>query len=171
VISTHDSPGSWVGSAEKDWGQPRTSGERLRRKTGGLSRSWVSLTTAGSATAMELSSSGGFLRRGGWPRGPKPSRPSFNSGAIDRTTEVGAWLCKVVPGYLQYHAVPGNSTGLRIFSRRVCWLWRTVEITRLPRRRSVPCWSKAISSCIRQRSSVRIPGRTVLRLDRIIGTM
>src|SRR5438094_874757 len=39
-----------------------------------------------------------------------------------RTTEVGAWLRKVVLGYFQYHAVPGNSTQLRIFSRRVCWL-------------------------------------------------
>ena len=27
-----------------------------------------------------------------------------------RTTEVGAWLRKVVLGYFQYHAVPGNST-------------------------------------------------------------
>ena len=31
-----------------------------------------------------------------------------------RTTEVGAWLRKVVLGYYQYHAVPGNSTDLRI---------------------------------------------------------
>ncbi len=36
-----------------------------------------------------------------------------------RTTEVGAWLRKVVLGYYQYHAVPGNSTQLCIFSRRV----------------------------------------------------
>src|ERR1700688_4617441 len=36
-----------------------------------------------------------------------------------RTTEVGAWLRKVVLGYYQYHAVPGNSTQLRIFNRRV----------------------------------------------------
>jgi RNA-directed DNA polymerase len=39
-----------------------------------------------------------------------------------RTTEVGSWLRKVVLGYYQYHAVPGNSTQLRIFCRRVCWL-------------------------------------------------
>ena len=31
-----------------------------------------------------------------------------------RPTEVGAWLRKVVLGYYQYHAVPGNSTQLRI---------------------------------------------------------
>src|SRR5213078_4415040 len=47
-----------------------------------------------------------------------------------RTTEVGAWLRKVVLGYYQYHAVPGNSTQLRIFQRRVCWLWRSVLIRR-----------------------------------------
>ena len=46
-----------------------------------------------------------------------------------RTTEVGAWLRKVVLGYYQYHAVRGNSTQLRIFSRRVCWLWRSVLVS------------------------------------------
>ena len=45
-----------------------------------------------------------------------------------RTSEVGAWLRKVVLGYYQYHAVPGNSTQLRIFRRRVGWLWRTVLV-------------------------------------------
>jgi hypothetical protein len=33
-------------------------------------------------------------------------------------------------GYYQYHAVPGNSTQLRIFRCRVCWLWRSVLIRR-----------------------------------------
>src|SRR3974390_982250 len=50
-----------------------------------------------------------------------------------RTTEVGAWLRKVVPGYYQYHAVPGNSTQLRIFCRRIGWLWRSVLIRRSQR--------------------------------------
>ena len=50
-----------------------------------------------------------------------------------RTSEVGAWLRKVVLGYYQYHAVPGNSTQLRIFCRRVCWLWRSVLIRRSQR--------------------------------------
>src|SRR5450432_2163882 len=50
-----------------------------------------------------------------------------------RTTEVGAWLRKVVLGYYQYHAVPGNSTQLRIFQRRVCWLWRSVLVRRSQR--------------------------------------
>ena len=50
-----------------------------------------------------------------------------------RTTDVGAWLRKVVLGYYQYHAVPGISTQLRIFSRRVCWLWRTVLVRRSQR--------------------------------------
>src|SRR6266851_2122169 len=50
-----------------------------------------------------------------------------------RTTAVGAWLRKVVLGYYQYHAVPGNSTQLRIFSRRVCWLWRSLLIRRSQR--------------------------------------
>ena len=51
----------------------------------------------------------------------------------DRTAEVGAWLLKVVLGYLQYHAVPGNSTQLRIFRNRVCRLWRGVLVRRSQR--------------------------------------
>ena len=50
-----------------------------------------------------------------------------------RTTEVGAWLRKVVLGYYRYHAVPGNSTELRIFSRRVGRLWRGVLVRRSQR--------------------------------------
>jgi hypothetical protein len=50
-----------------------------------------------------------------------------------RTTRVGAWLRTVVLGYYQYHAVPGNSTQLRIFQRRVCWLWRSVLVRRSQR--------------------------------------
>ena len=50
-----------------------------------------------------------------------------------RTAEVGAWLRKVVLGYYQYHAVPGNTTQLRIFQRRVNRLWRSVLIRRSQR--------------------------------------
>src|SRR5712664_727231 len=44
----------------------------------------------------------------------------------DPTRETGAWLRRVVLGYYQYHAVPGNSAQLRIFWRRACRLWRNV---------------------------------------------
>src|SRR5262250_1704145 len=47
-----------------------------------------------------------------------------------RTTEVGVWLRKVVLGFYQYHAVPGNTGQLRVFRRRVCRLWRSVLIRR-----------------------------------------
>jgi len=53
----------------------------------------------------------------------------------DRMTEVGAWLRKVVLGYYQYHAVPGNTTQLRIFKLRVCSLWQSVLIRRGQRAR------------------------------------
>ena len=36
-------------------------------------------------------------------------------------------------GHDRYHAVLGNSTQLRIFSRRVCWLWRSVLVRRSQR--------------------------------------
>jgi len=51
----------------------------------------------------------------------------------DRMAEVGAWLRKVVLGYYQYHAVPGNTTQLRIFKRRVCRLWQSVLVRRSQR--------------------------------------
>src|SRR5215467_1778358 len=50
-----------------------------------------------------------------------------------RMAEVGAWLRKVVLGYYQYHAVPGNTTQLRIFKLRVCRLWQSVLIRRSQR--------------------------------------
>jgi RNA-directed DNA polymerase len=37
----------------------------------------------------------------------------------------GAWLQKVVLGYSQYHAVPGNLDSMRIFRQRLARLWRT----------------------------------------------
>lgn len=39
---------------------------------------------------------------------------------------VGAWLQKVVVGYYQYHAVPGNLDRLRVFGQRLRRLWRLV---------------------------------------------
>jgi RNA-directed DNA polymerase len=51
----------------------------------------------------------------------------------DRMAEVGAWLRKVVLGYYQYHAVPGNTTQLRIFKLRVCRLWQSVLLRRSQR--------------------------------------
>ncbi len=51
----------------------------------------------------------------------------------DRMAEVGAWLRKVVLGYYQYHAVPGNMTQLRIFKLRVCRLWQSVLVRRSQR--------------------------------------
>jgi len=53
----------------------------------------------------------------------------------DPTRETGAWLRKVVLGYYQYHAVPGNSSQLRVFWRRACRLWRNVLVRRSQRAR------------------------------------
>ena len=38
--------------------------------------------------------------------------------------QVGGWLTKVVQGYYQYHAVPGNLNQLTVFRHRLCRLWR-----------------------------------------------
>jgi group II intron reverse transcriptase/maturase len=58
----------------------------------------------------------------------------------DRNADVGAWLRKVVLGYYQYHAVPGNTTQLRIFKLRVCRLWRSVLVRRSQRAKM--CWER-----------------------------
>ena len=44
-----------------------------------------------------------------------------------RSSEVGAWLRKVVNGYYQYHAVPGNLDQMRTFRQRVAWLFVAVN--------------------------------------------
>ncbi len=48
----------------------------------------------------------------------------------DRISQVGVWLRKVVTGYYQYHAVPGNLNRLRTFRHRVNRLWRNVLVRR-----------------------------------------
>jgi RNA-directed DNA polymerase len=48
----------------------------------------------------------------------------------DRVVEVGAWLWKVVSGYYQYHAVPGNIDQLSTFKHRLHRLWRNVLVRR-----------------------------------------
>jgi RNA-directed DNA polymerase len=58
----------------------------------------------------------------------------------DRTSQVGAWLRRVVTGYYQYHAVPGNVDQLRLFRNRVNRLWRNVLIRRSQRARKK--WEK-----------------------------
>jgi RNA-directed DNA polymerase len=59
----------------------------------------------------------------------------------DRTSQVGVWLRKVVTGYYQYHAVPGNIDQLRIFRRRINRLWRNVLVRRSQRARKK--WEKS----------------------------
>ena len=99
----------------------------------------------------------------------------------DPTRETGAWLRKVVLGYYQYHAVPGNSTQLRIFWRRACRLWRNVLVRRSQRAqvrwgRSVPHLvpvdsatprSASLSSCPLRRHSSSVRAVCVNALARI----
>src|SRR5580658_8670479 len=49
---------------------------------------------------------------------------------------VGEWLQKVVLGYYQYHAVPGNLDHLRVFMHRLRRLWRMVLLRRSQRNRA-----------------------------------
>ncbi len=52
-----------------------------------------------------------------------------------RPCEVGAWLRKVVNGYYQYHAVPGNLRKLDTFRQRINRLWFQVLASRSQRAR------------------------------------
>src|SRR3982751_1933984 len=53
---------------------------------------------------------------------------------------VGAWLQKVLQGYYQYHAIPGNMRRLATFACRVGRLWRS-SLIRRSQRGYVP-WSR-----------------------------
>jgi RNA-directed DNA polymerase len=53
----------------------------------------------------------------------------------DRPSDVGAWLRKVVNGYYQYHAVPGNMRQLSTFRQRINRLWYQVLARRSQRAR------------------------------------
>src|SRR5438034_8748305 len=58
------------------------TGNSAERENQKPSRSWVSPTSVGSASATELSSSGGLRRRSEWSRSSKPSRPSFDAVCV-----------------------------------------------------------------------------------------
>jgi RNA-directed DNA polymerase len=51
----------------------------------------------------------------------------------DRISQIGAWPRRVVTGYYQYHAVPGNIDQLRTFRQRVNRLWWNVLVRRSQR--------------------------------------
>jgi RNA-directed DNA polymerase len=53
---------------------------------------------------------------------------------------VGAWLHRVVSGYYQYHAVPGNLDRLRVFGQRLRRLWR-LALSRRSQRGMLP-WDR-----------------------------
>jgi RNA-directed DNA polymerase len=65
----------------------------------------------------------------------KAIKAEFQRRKHHRTSEVGEWLRKVVVGYYQYHAVPGNSSQLRLFRHRVCRLWKSTLVRRSQRAR------------------------------------
>jgi len=54
--------------------------------------------------------------------------------------QVGEWLERVVRGYYQYHAVPGNLWSLRHFRESLCWKWR--QVLRRRSQQGPPAWSR-----------------------------
>src|SRR5215469_6673480 len=60
--------------------------------------------------------------------GGEAARPKAEliRGKHEPPAQVGEWLTKVVQGYYQYHAVPGNLNQLSAFRHRLCRLWRAI---------------------------------------------
>ena len=54
--------------------------------------------------------------------------------------EIGAWLSRVVQGYLNYHAVPGNPKRLGAFRAEVCRAW--LHALRRRSQRSCMTWKR-----------------------------
>src|SRR6266403_773216 len=67
--------------------------------------------------------------------GQRHKSGTFTVGRITAKKRMVAKLkaIKVELGYYQYHAVPGNTTQLRIFKLRVCRLWQSVLVRRSQR--------------------------------------
>jgi hypothetical protein len=54
--------------------------------------------------------------------------------------EIGVWLKRVVQGYLNYHAIPGNLKKLGMFRAEVCRAW--MRAIRRRRQRSRMTWER-----------------------------
>jgi len=70
----------------------------------------------------------------------RPGMSVFRRWCVEGGAEVGAWLRKVIQGYYQCRAVPGNTAQFRGFRRRGCRLWRNVLIFR--RQRAQVGWDR-----------------------------
>ena len=54
----------------------------------------------------------------------KTLREGLRRRMHDPVDETGQWLLRVLRGYFQYHAVPGNSRALQAFRQEVIRAWR-----------------------------------------------
>src|SRR5205823_7863067 len=86
-------------------------------------RSWVSRITAGKRRSFHLWRKTAKKRRIAKLRAIKAE---LRYRVHEPVASVGAWLQKVVMGYYQYHAVPGNLDRVRIFGQKLRRLWRLV---------------------------------------------
>ena len=58
----------------------------------------------------------------------------------DPVAQTGEWLARVVRGYFQYHAVPGNLDRLNLFREYLVRMWRHVLRRRSQTHR--PSWNR-----------------------------
>ena len=113
-------------------GEPESAEERESRKA---SRFWGSRMNAGTTVAGTLSSGGGRCANG-WRRNCSRSSRRCASGCTNRClTKVGEWLGRVLNGFYQYHAVPGNWASLNRFRERIGRYWRQALTRRSQRGR------------------------------------
>ena len=101
-------------------------GSGVARENQRRSPSWASPTTVGGATRPIPSPSGRITAKKRMVATLKAIKVELRRRMHARPSEVGAWLRKVVNGYYQYHAVPGNIRQLNTFRQRINRLWYQV---------------------------------------------
>ena len=82
-----------------------------------------------TSTRLLITGAGGFV-------GAAVARAALAAGH-EPIALVGEWLRKVITGYYQYHAVPGNLPRLNLFRWRLRWVWWRA-LSRRGQRRRVP---------------------------------
>ena len=78
----------------------------------------------------------------------------------DSIPATGKWLRRVVQGYLNYHAVPGNLRRLGVFRAEVCRLWLRALRRRSQHSRIIRSGSATSSIATSQKSGFSIRTRT-----------
>ena len=111
---------------------PGRDGKRVEKESRRSSRFWGSRIDA-EPTVGVTSSSGGRRSGSDWRRTAtrrkalqEQAKQALKERMHEPVPETGKWLGRVLNGFYQYHAVPGNWASLDRFRERVSRYWRQV---------------------------------------------